>query len=301
MKIFKKTCLETTVVTKCLNKITSWSHVMATTHMVSGKAGFSPGLVWNPSPPIAQDIDIDNDGEMYETIIVDLSHMLSQTLGKQMPQAATYRLNYISIGLVNVNDGDDNDSGAFFAGTVDFYSPTMHRIKALKAGRELEKRLESTQVDADSVFFRTEKDYRGYRFNFEFDDDVEHATAETLGAPFTQTEWNMKDIFQAYSLSVNPTGMASNSLWSNRTGNLSKIRWSADILNNSIDDDGLDSNLYQPQINDYVWTAPGGVPIEVLGGLLRISVLETSTDSPEIVDDDYQLRVTIGVTGWSDF
>ena len=84
-------------------------------------------------------VNEDNDGEIPGSTgydwVVDISHLLSEQLGKQMPMMATYRVKGMHLSLRNVNDVADNDASLAIGGIVNWYSPTKHRIDALQHAR----------------------------------------------------------------------------------------------------------------------------------------------------------------------
>jgi hypothetical protein len=90
-----------------------------------------------------------------------------------------------------------------------------------------------------------------------------------------------------------------NALWSGRTGYTNSLEWSAYYRNNAWDTDGVDSKIYQPESGMF---QVSNLNAEVLGGLLVIDVDNSNTNDPtSVIDDDYIVCVTIGVSGWSDF
>ena len=239
------------------------------------------------------DIDIDNDGEMPDTrILVDLSQMLSQRLGKQMSQMASYRVNYIGIQLVNVNDGNDNDGAAEFSGRVHWFEPSKHRIDAMQLARQVEKRNEEADIDSNSWILSLAKRYIGMRFNWDADNQIAAATAEGFSALSGQY-WDLKELFTVYNqMTGDVMDSANNKLWSDRTGYESQMGFTAAYSNK-------DEVGYHPSNSPFVFQSDN--PIEVLGGMLMIDVENSSTDTPQIIDDDYDIMVTVGVSGWSDF
>lgn len=249
-------------------------------------------------------IDIDNDGAMpFTRGLIDLSQALSQRLGRQMSMMATYNVNYIGIRLVNADDTDDNDGAANFGGKIQFWSPTKHRINALQMAREVEKAYESTQIDADSFFLSTDVDYRGLRFNWDADDQVRYATQESSTSHIGD-QYSMSEIFRIYSL-MQGSPIQSNALWSTdgRAGFTEQIGWTASYSNYDLIFDPIPVVNYDPYTprSDRFELNLGSNHISVLGGLLMIDVVDCSTDSPQAIDDDYYVEVTVGVSGWSDF
>lgn len=248
------------------------------------------------------DIDIDNDGEMPLTrALIDISQGLSQRLGRQMSMYSTYTVDYLSIQLINVDDTtQDNYQGAEFGGKVAWYTPTKHRIDALQLMRQVEKAVESTEIDGDSWLLSLEKDYLGVRFNWDADHQIDSPTGESF-ALLAGTQWDMAELFEIYS-DMEGLPVQHNALWTHRTGYTDNISWNAYYRNNAIDTDGLNATVYQPQSNIFQMT---NMNAEVLGGLMCINVTNSSTDVPELIgllqDDDYRLLITVGISGWSDF
>lgn len=248
------------------------------------------------------DIHIDNDGEMGNTqILVDLSHALSVRLGKQMSQMSVYRVSHIGIRLVNQNDDDDNDSAAAFGGRIHWYTPTKHRMDAMKIARTLERKSESIEIDADSFLLTTESDYTGMRFDWDsgsFAGHTRHATSETFSA-LSGSFWDLDELFELYGSMIEEVGgNKANYLWyEGRCGGTDALGWSASYRNSSDDSE----SMYDPESSPFSMTFP--TPIEVLSGMLTIDVIDSSTDTPFGFgsDDDYLVEVTVGIEGWSDF
>lgn len=272
------------------------------THMMSRLAGVQGSYNWFSWSQGASsgDIDIDADGEMPDTeAVCDLSQALSLRLGKQMSMMSVYKVNYIGIRLVNVDDVTDNTLGAHFGGKVQYWEPSKHRIDAMQAARAVERHAESGEIDADSFLLTTEKDYSGMRFDWDAGGQVAYATSENFAA-LVGTEWDLKELFQIYSDMLDNENQKANSLWSRRTGIESNMGWTASIQNHMATNIGVpDEYTYNPRSD--MWEIYFPEPIEVLGGLLNVQVNDSSTESLQIQDDDYNLEITVGVTGWSDF
>ena len=273
-------------------------------HMVSRIAGaesdngFS-GIHWMYNDNINGDtIDGDADGRFTSgnTILVDLSNLLSAKLGRQMSQMSTYKVDYISVEMVNA-DGftldNDNESGLEVNGQILYWSPTNHRVDAMQLARQLELTTESTQLDADSFLLSTEKDYSGMRFNWSADGQVKFATVENF-TELQGTEWDLLELFQIYG-NMQGGPQQGNALWNTRTGGLEKLGFTTSYSNYTR---LTTANIFDPKSNQFVFDKE----IDVLAGLLAIDFTHSSVDSSlNTVDDDYQIRVTVGVTGWSDF
>lgn len=242
-------------------------------------------------------LSIDNDGIMPHTrIIIDLSHAMSRVLGRQMSMMSTYKLEYISINLVNVDDIDDNDSGAEFSGSIQWYTPTAHRINAMQLARAIEKHNETDIVDGDSWLLSNDKDYSGIRFNWDTDNQVAHATPEAI-VGLSGSQWDIQELFANYAIMEGPPTQ-SNALWLGRHGRTDGMKFTTAYQNNMIDTDGINSTVYSPRSDQ--WTAEN-INAEVLSGLMVINVDNSNTTDPQTVDDDYHVEITIGVSGWRDF
>lgn len=264
----------------------------------------TPGLqVVDGSWPLDQDAD----GVMEEgfagtrrRIVCDLSELLGYRLGKQIPMTANFRINYLKIGLRNVNDGNDNDGPNYFAGDWEWYAPSKHRVDAIQAWRMLEKKIEEDDADAEGLFVPSEDRYKGFRFGWISGTDISHPT---LGAPSPiQEGYNLVEMITTYNAGLNQgVPPQNNAIWDRKVGRSSHLGWSAVCENGTFEDvvGPLNNNFDTAYIHDGEWTAPAGHAIEVLGGLLVINVTHSSVDNVQNIDDDFDLFVDIGVSGWS--
>ena len=274
------------------------------------------GLVTdNPSPGLKViegdwPLDIDADGVMpagstKRVIVCDLAHMLSYRLGKQIPQTATFRINHLQIGLRNVDDVNDNDGPNYFAGTWEWYAPTKHRVDAIQAYRKwaktLKEDLSGDAVEFSALYANAESDdYRGLRFGWHNPSDVDYATSGNSTNPFA-----IVDMFEEYNDGLENDGLPTKNraLWDRKLGRSNHLGWTA-VCNNGEFVDQLgpeDDPINTAMIRDGVWTAPSGHCIEVVGGLMLINIYHSNTDTVQSVDDDFNLRVSIGISGWSAF
>lgn len=249
-------------------------------------------------------IDTDADGVFTSSnrILIDLSHALSIRLGRQMPMMATYKVNYVRIELCNHDDANDNDSGADFNGLIHHWTPTKHRIDAMQMARQLEKITESTDIDADSFLLTTERDYTGMRFNWDQTGQVQFATAEDFSA-LAGTEWDLGELFSIYSANnADSSAPYANALWNQgRCGYPDTQGFAVSYVNDTAQTDTINDG-HNPQSRPFSLVLPKGLEMEVLGGLMMLDFTHSSTDSPiNTIDDDYNVRVTVGVSGWSDF
>jgi len=275
------------------------------THMMSRSAGTSTSdwLNWIANDDDNQTIDGDADGVFTQDnkLLVDISQALSIRLGRQLSMMSTYKVNYIRIEMFNFDDANDNDSGLQLNGKIHHWGPSKHRIDALQLGRFIEKQVETNNIDTDSYLLSTEKDYVGFRFNWDADDQVAHSTVEGF-ANLAGSEWDMEELFNVYNQMVGPATEA-NALWSEgRTGYPNNLGFACSYVNDVAQDETGLNLAHNPVSRPYEILFPRGQELEVLGGLLMIDFTHCSSDSPiNIIDDDYGIRVTIGVSGWSDF
>lgn len=245
-------------------------------------------------------IDGDADGVYVDKnrVLIDISNGLSMTLGRQMSQMSTYEVEYIRIEMQNKDDLNDNDSGLALNGACYYWTPTKHRIDALQLARQLEKAKESTEIDDDSFLLSTQQDYKGMRFNWNNDGQVEFASSESFDA-LVGAEWDLTELMMVYG-QMNQLGQDQydNSLWYSRTGTTNSFGFSCAYVNDSSNGSVESPAIYNPVSTPF----ESHVPRSVLTGLMMIDFSASSTDSPtNLVDDDYQIRVTVGVKGWSDF
>jgi len=271
-------------------------------HIVGGTVGTSPGMRFIIGGS-NDNIDIDADGVMTggtaTKICLDLSEMLAYRLGKQIPMTANFRINYLRFGLRNVDDTNDNDGPNYFAGDWEFYTPNKHRVDAVQAWRMLENEMEADETTSGLFANTSENSYRGFRFGWDNDTDVSHPTA---GAP--------PELAAGYCLpamlSVYNNGMKdgtpdqTGAIWDRRVGRSSHLGTHA-VCNNGeyIDSTGLNEDINTAFIQDGVWTAPSGHNIVVLGGLLTLNVTHSSVDTIQLTDDDFEVYIDVGISGWS--
>lgn len=278
-------------------------------HMVGGAVAEEP----SPGLQVIQGtwpVDIDADGVMApgstkRVIVCDISEMLSYRLGKQIPQTATFRVNYLKVSLRNVDDLNDNNGPNYFAGTWEWYAPTKHRIDAIQAYRKWAKVSQEANASDVSEFSAIYDDansdeYKGIRFGWLAESDVNHATVSGSATnPFA-----LVDMFTEYNDGLENDGLPTKNraLWDRKLGHTQHLGWSA-VCNNGefIVQTGDNDPVETAFIRDGEWTAPSGHCIEVLGGLLVLNIRHSSIDTVQDVDDDFDLQLDIGVSGWSAF
>lgn len=271
----------------------------------SGSADFNDWAHWISGTGPDGAIDIDNDGVMSNVakLRIDLTQALSLRLGRQMSMMSTYRVNYIRLELRNVDDANDNDSGAQFHGQIHAWSPTKHRINAMQLARAIEK---ADGADEPGDMFGpldNARTYSGMRFNWDSDSQVKFATGESFSV-LTGTQWDLAELFNTYETSqVSYASDYDNALWTQgRCGQPNNLGFSVAYANKTqteqLTDPGTQDS-YDPRSDAYEFHGN----LEVLGGLLMLEVTHSSVDDGDLtaIDDDYELFVTIGVEGWSDF
>jgi len=275
------------------------------------------GLITDNPPPGLKviegswPVDIDADGVMpsgstKRVIVCDLSHMLSYRLGKQIPQTATFRVNHLRVGLRNVDDTNDNDGPNYFAGTWEWYPPTKHRIDAIQAYRKWAKvsqeSLASDSAEFSALYSGADSDeYKGIRFGWLAESDVSHATISGSSSnPFA-----IVDMFEEYNDGLENDGLPTKNraLWDRKLGRSTHLGWTANCTNGEfIDQLGPENDpINTAFIQDGVWTAPSDHCIEVVGGLLILNIQHSSIDTVQAIDDDFYVKVDIGISGWSAF
>jgi len=272
-------------------------------HVVGGTVGTSPGLVFTAGGGATGTINIDYDGVMEGNnltgITVDLSEALGYRLGKQIPMTANFRINYLRFGIRNVNDGNDNNGHNYFAGDWEWYTPTKHRVDAVQAWRGLEKRMEEDEVDHGLMSGTPDDEYKGFRYGWFTNAEVSHATG---GAPAELPNgYALTAMLNVYNSAMENDGQPTRgrNLWDRKVGRSSHLGTHAQCVNGEFD--GAFDSIYTANIQDGEWHAPDGHAIEVLGGLLRLNITHSSTNSllAQAIADDFQVYIDVGVSGWS--
>jgi len=286
-------------------------------HYVTGRLGIDEGFAKAASAFTEDDhaIDVDDDGVYSPTEygIIDLSHALSVTLGKQIPQCAVYRVGSIEIGLRNKDDTNDNNGAGFFGGTVFYYEPNKHNVDAVQLARRTDKAAESTDIDGDSWLLSTSKSYRNFRLNFDADNQISNPVSEGFSA-IAGGQWSLSNIFGAYNDMMGGDSddvQWTNANWQYRTGVPTGVQWVASIVNRvigkytltSVLEADLDGGMdVHPSADNHQLVAPGGTHFPVLNGLMKLTIAHCLAGGDGmLVDDDYEIQVTIGVLGWESF
>lgn len=197
----------------------------------SGILGIHDGFYWTRDAPSNDDIDGDNDGQMIPVpnYLVDLSKLASNALGRQCSMMAGYKLHSITVAIRPSNDYIDNDQAAHFGGRHFVRLMTDHMKEALKLARKTENASEATQVDGDSLFLSTEKDYSGFRYQWSNTADdvvVEHTSVTTITG---NDRWNLEDICNYYNSMTSPD--QTNALFNGRAPGVISTLWEAGWTN----------------------------------------------------------------------
>ena len=283
-------------------------------YALTGVLGMTDGMDTNTQYGITEDADGSTSGPNW---VVDVSEMLSRRIGKQMSQMATYRVKGFRVSIVNQDDANDNNYGITCNGSIDWYTPTSHRIDALQYARQYKKDLGgSLASDANDPFapWRTTKEYKGLRFNWSEDGDGVHGATDDDTSILSGTQFSMSEIFDHYNNAISGTPLeegytqtgSGSALWVSRTGESQTdgISWEASFRNSAYQDGLLEENAwsFEPESMPFDFMLSNN-HFDVLGGLLVFRLKGTNTENPRAgdVDDHYRLRFTVFVEGWEGF
>lgn len=252
-------------------------------------------------------VNVDQDGE-YPTnarpiALVDLSAAISHQLGRQIGQNQTFRVNYLSVSIHNRDDTLDNKESALFAGRIRWYSPTHHRVEAYKMYRDSWRHYYKGSTNSmvfDSAGDATGGgDYRGLRVGLLNPSQMDGGhTGEQVPYqstdPFTDIEGSfpcLNAIFNAYDQIVEPGDVdrkPGNALWtSGRTGYPDGITFQASMKNSAASGVGAAHEQFQ-------WNGDA----DVMCGLLALDIGHSSTDDGFVFEDEYYVRIDVGIDGW---
>lgn len=262
--------------------------------VASGEVGASEGFFWSQNIPAAGDIDADNDGVIVPQHIftVDLSKVAARALGYQASMMAGYKIHRIKIGIRPVDDLDDNDAYASFGFDWRMFPCTEHAKTALQLARRIEKANEADQVDADSLFIRTEDRYTGFRYGWNDQQAVHPEFLTGNGIAGMPDDWYLKDIFDAYDqMTDEGKGRA---LFGGRAPEIMHMQqlasWTSGVESDAsiLDTHGM-SQGNDPQDTETMCN------LKVLP-LLVCAVKYSTGDEVGIVDDDYTVHAEIEFT-----
>lgn len=224
--------------------------------------------------------------------VLDLSAALSYMLGRQIRQNSTFRISYLGVAMENDDAGDDNDESMSAVGRFRYYSPQKHRVKAYQTYRKAWRRFYAGGDSTSNMLFSndgTQGEYKALRVGI-CDDSTEQVPFQSVD-PFADvggTFGNLKHIFNAYDIGTGGDDTVhTNRLWMDgRTGHPEGIVWSATHKNGGQAAAHVDSF----EMN--------GLKIKAMCGLLHFVVDSTMSDDSFSFDDEYHVRVTVGIDGW---
>lgn len=247
--------------------------------------GIHDGFYWTMNAPSDNDIDGDNDGVMVPipNFLVDLSKVASTALGKQAPMMASYKLHSITIGLRPVDDVNDNEDAAVFAGNFLTYLATDHAKNALQLARKTEKASEEANVTTEGLFLRDNKRYTGFRYNWYSGPDnhvVEGATGCSVAG--LDTQWNLWQIANLYDYMTRPD--EDNALFNGRFPGITSTMWEASWHNEPHNFQGSATGQCTREMHTEI--------LPLVAGNIRYS----HVNEPGTVDDDYYVEIEVDFT-----
>ena len=290
-----------------------------TLYSVSGRLGITPGMDTSALDMVTED----NDGEIpagdNHQWIIDISHLMSEQLGKQLSMMATYRVKGIHFSLRNVNNTVDNDASLAYGGTIGWYSPTKHRIDALQHARDF-KRKAGMALNADNdndpfAPWPNDRKYRGLRFNWSSDTDSVSAATDDDTTMLAGTEFSMYEIFDHYNQAIggspseegyDSAGSEGDAIWATRIGlnQLDSMYWNTAYTNRMYQNTETlsltNDAIYAPSFQTFDWHSDSN-HLSVLGGLMKVTGIHTSTDMSGFTEDEYYIQATIQIEGWEEF
>lgn len=252
----------------------------------NGTFGFGGGAQWIEDQPAQGDIDADNDSVMNPALqfVVDLSEIASHVLGRQISMTRGVTIHSLGVAIRPVDDITDNDESAFFAGRIQAYPVTSHALKALSLARQMEKFIEGPQMDSDSFFLSTDKDYLGLRLGWTTspESQIKH---QTQGWP-EGGNYTYSRVFTAYDQMT--ASDHSNALWNGRSPNPVSWHWVSALASGIGQGDSP-----PPGGNGADWQQDTRIEVfPLLRGLVEFS----SGDEEGTVDDDYTVHIHVEFT-----
>lgn len=285
-------------------------------YCLSGRLGVTEGFQENNTNMVTEDADGEIPDGTYNWL-VDIPMILSKQLGKQMSSMATYRVKGIHLSLRNVNNTVDNDASLQMGGVVRWYSPTKHRIDALQHARDYKRQIGAVLAkDADATdpfsFFTDDKHYKGMRFNWNADAQLDENQMPDNTGILTGSYWALDEIFDHYNKAISgtpaeegrPTTGPGSAMWTSRTGvdQFDSLYWNA-AYTNRIQTSGFsdDGEHHAPSFQCWDFSAGDSNHLPVLGGLLRFIGVHSNTDTAGILQDEYYIQCSIMLEGWEEF
>lgn len=227
--------------------------------------------------------------------VIDLSAAISMVTGRQVTQNQTFRVSHLSVVIENDDGGTNNEECLVATGRFRFYSPQDHRINAYQAYREI-WRDHYRGGTTTSMAFGTSGSggaYKALRVGLSEDFANEQVPFGSID-PFTDvggTNPNLAAMFDAYdAANANAGSEYSNRLWlDGRTGHPESVLWAGYNRNSSgSGDEGMIGSFH----HDY------SSPLKVMCGLMHFTVDTTQSDDAFSFDDEYHIRIGIGVDGY---
>lgn len=220
-------------------------------------------------------------------MIIDLSAAASQLLGQQIAQSATFRLRGMTIGFSPKEEviGTNNESDSSFNGRCLWYGDTAHGRRALQLARRMEREDESDQLDGDSLFLGSDKDYRAVRFGMSEDDDVLYQTLSgSMLDAYGKQQWNLTTVMSAYNAMTAPS--ENNALFNGRAPGRNSFGWIAS------------QSSGKTALGNGGWITPAwhqeDCLHDVLAGLIEIQILGSTMAGGEgSTLDDWHTEVTV--------
>lgn len=266
--------------------------------------GVTEGFISNQTQ-----ITEDNDGRFtssYFNGVVDLAYIMSRLTGRQLSQMANYRIGRIHIGLRNVNDTVDNDNTMAVGGDIHYYPPHAKTIDALQSLRTY-LRKDGLETADSALWEISDKGYKGLRFGWDSDTQIISPDSGGESTAFNGNLINLEQVLNRLAIVTQNTpsgegydttgrGMA---MWDNRAPiYTAKIPFDASYCNPKAGGVGELPALATP----FVWEASySAQEIKAIGGLLAINLTHGNTDAAGVLEDEYEMIVSIGVMGWEEF
>lgn len=227
--------------------------------------------------------------------VIDLSAAISMVVGRQVTQNQTFRISHLSVMIENDDAGTNNHEAMVATGRFRFYSPSAHRVNAYQAYREVWRRYYRGGSSTSMAFSTpgTGGEYKALRVGISSDftgEQVPYASNDPF-TDITGTHANLRPIFNAYDAANGGDGSEmQNRLWlDGRTGHPEAVQWSAYNRNASGSGD-------EAMIGSFHHNFPN--PLEVMCGLLHFTVDSTQSDDAFSFDDEYHIRIGIGIDGY---
>jgi hypothetical protein len=231
-------------------------------------------------------IDADNDSVFSPKLefVIDLSEATASILGHQASQMAAYRIHSITVGVRPVDDLNDNDESAFFAGRWLMYPHTKHGEEMLKLARSVERASEASEIDGDSLFLSTTNSYKSFRYNWSNPNQIVHATSEAIQGVMAG-EWDLETIRQVYAL--REAKHKDRSLTDTSAPYLMSHGWVCALASGV---GAGDSPPFGGATADHTLDLKA---MDILGGFIKGEIQYSSGDEEGTIDDDYEVHVSV--------